>query len=61
MQKLCALSCVIGWSAFWAFSYLALTADPTETLQSTAASVIAFAGFIVGMFSYMRLGREAHI
>ncbi|MEY4983387.1 MAG: hypothetical protein RIR62_1653 [Pseudomonadota bacterium] len=57
MLKICALSCVIGWSAFWAFSYLALTADPAAVAQSTVAALLAFGGLLVGTFSYIRLGR----
>jgi hypothetical protein len=61
MQRLYALSCVFGWSSFWAFSYLALSADPSQTLQTTASSVVAFAGFLIGMVSYLRLGRDIGI
>ena len=56
MLKVCALSCVIGWSAFWAFSYLALTADPAAVTQSSLAALLAFGGLMLGTFSYIRLG-----
>lgn len=61
MLKFCALACVIGWSAFWAFSYLALTADPAAVAQTTLAALLAFAGLLVGTFSYIRLGRDQYI
>ena len=58
MQKFVALSCVIGWSAFWAFGYLGLSAEAHETTQATVAAILAFAGFLTRSFSYMRLGRD---
>ena len=58
MLKICALSCVVGWSAFWAFSYLALTADPADVVQTTLAAALAFGGLLTGTFSYIRLGRD---
>lgn len=61
MQKIHALSCVVGWSAFWAFGYLGLATEPHETVQASVAAVLAFAGFLAGSFSYMRLGRDQRI
>jgi hypothetical protein len=61
MQKLVALSCVLGWSAFWAFGYLALSTEPHETTQASIAALLAFAGLIAGSFSYMRLGRDQRL
>lgn len=57
MQKLNALGCVVGWSAFWTFGYLALSADVADTGQASLAAMMAGAGFIIGSFTYMRLGR----
>ncbi len=58
MQKLNALGCVIGWSAFWTFGYLALSANPAEGGQASLAAMLAGTGFLVGTFTYMRLGRN---
>ena len=57
MSKVMAMACVLGWSAFWAFGYLALTAPVTEVSQIITAALLAFAGLITGSFSYMVLKR----
>lgn len=57
VDKLCALGCVMGWGAFWAFGYLAISADPQAATQMMTAGILAFAGFLVGTFAYIRLGR----
>lgn len=57
MQKLNALGCVVGWSAFWTFGYLAVSADAADAGQASLAAMMAGAGFIIGSFTYMRLGR----
>ena len=36
MNKLIALICVISWSGFWAFGYLALSAGSAETGAETS-------------------------
>lgn len=58
MRKLIALACVISWSGFWAFGYLALSAKIEDPRQMVTAGILAFAGFITGMFTYMRLSRD---
>lgn len=58
MNKLVAIACVISWSGFWAFGYLALSADIKDQGQIIVAGVLAFAGFLTGMFTYMRLSRN---
>lgn len=58
MHKLIALICVISWSGFWAFGYLALSADIADQTQMVTAGFLAFAGFLTGMFTYMRLARD---
>lgn len=58
MNKVVALACVISWSGFWAFGYLALTADAHDQGQMVVAGLLAFAGFLTGMFTYMRLSRD---
>lgn len=57
VDKLCALGCVMGWGAFWAFGYLAISADPQAAAQMMTACALAFAGFLLGVFAYIRLGR----
>ena len=58
MNKLIALVCVISWSGFWAFGYLALSAEIDDPAQMVTAGLLAFAGFLTGMFTYMRLSRD---
>jgi hypothetical protein len=54
-MKLMAVLCVLLWTGFWAFRYLALSAQYFSATQITVAAVIAFAGLISGVFSYIRL------
>lgn len=61
MQKLNALVCVIGWSAFWTFGYLALSASPDLGGQASFAAILAAVGFLLGTFTYMRLGRDLRV
>jgi hypothetical protein len=58
MQKLTALGCVIGWSGFWIFGYLALSGGAENAGQTSLAAALAGLGFLVGTFTYMRLGRD---
>ena len=58
MNKLSALTCVVAWSFFGVFGYLALTAHQTDTTQVHIAMVLAMLGFLVGMSSWLRLARE---
>lgn len=58
MRKLVALVCVISWSGFWAFGYLALSARIDEPQQMVVAGLLAFAGFLTGMFTFMRLSHD---
>lgn len=55
MNKLVALACVVSWSGFWAFGYLALTSDGHDQGQVMMAVLLAAAGFVSGVFAYMRL------
>lgn len=59
MLKFCSLSCVIGWCAFWAFGFLALTGAATAT-NTYISMFLAAAGMVVGTFSYLRLSAVAH-
>lgn len=58
MTKLVALICVISWAGFWAFGYLALSADLSDSRQVTVAALLAAMGFLTGTFAYIALGRR---
>ncbi len=60
MSKVIAIINVIAWSGFWAFGYLALTAEGTQPRQMVVAAILAFAGFVTGLWAWMRLSRRAH-
>lgn len=59
MSKLIAVLNVIAWGGFWAFGYIALTTEPTNTRQMMIAMVLAVAGAGVGLWAYLRLVRES--
>jgi hypothetical protein len=59
MKKLIAIVNVIAWSGFWAFGYLALSAEVTETRQMIIATVFAALGAGLGLWAYMRLVRHS--
>ena len=59
MQKMIALLNVFAWSGFWAFGYLALTADVAETGQMVVAAILASIGGGLGMLAYLWLVRHA--
>lgn len=59
MQKLIAIANVIAWSGFWAFGYLALTADTENTAQMVTALVLAAIGGGLGMLAYLWLVRHS--
>ena len=59
MTKLIAIINVIAWSGFWAFGYLALTAEGLTQSQITTAAILAFAGFATGIFAYLKLVRSS--
>ena len=58
MNQMAATICVVAWSFFATFGYLALTAHQTDTTQAHIAMVLAMLGFLVGMSSWLRLARE---
>lgn len=58
MNKLIALICVISWSGFWSFGYLALSATNFDDGQVMLAALLAFVGFLTGVFAYMWLMRR---
>ncbi|MGP6087041.1 hypothetical protein [Antarctobacter jejuensis] len=55
MSKLIAILNVIAWAGFWAFGYLALTADPAQGGSMVIALLLAAAGAAVGMWAYFWL------
>ncbi len=58
MRKLVAITCVISWTGFWAFGYLALAADPEDANRTLIAIILAAVAFLIGVFTYMKLARE---
>ncbi|MDP5346589.1 MAG: hypothetical protein NWS99_10640 [Paracoccaceae bacterium] len=59
MKKLVAIICVLAWSGFWAFGYLALSAPAQASVEHlTGAMVLAAIGFLTGTFAYLKLRRE---
>jgi len=59
MKKLVATLCVISWSGFWAFGYLALCAGVTVGPDLTVAVALAALGLITGVFTYLKIARSA--
>ena len=59
MQKLIAIVNVVSWSGFWAFGYIALTANPSAEVQMVTALLLAFAGAAVGILAYLWLVRHS--
>ncbi len=57
-MKTCSIICVVGFSAFWVFGLLALSAHPAQTGQIILASLIAGAGFLAGTTSYLKISRR---
>jgi len=57
MSKVIAIINVIAWAGFWAFGYLALTAESYSETQVVTAALLASAGLITGIIAYLRLVR----
>lgn len=57
MLKWIANGNVLGWSVFWVFGFLAVTAPAENTLQMVGAAVLAFAGLVLGVWCWLRLMR----
>ncbi len=57
MKKLIAIVNVIAWSGFWAFGYLAITAEGLTDTQIVIAAILAFAGLVTGLIAYQKLVR----
>ena len=61
MSKLIATLNVIAWSGFWAFGYLALSADIQNTAQMVTAAILAALGGALGMVAYLWLIRHSEV
>ncbi len=61
MQKLIAIVNVVAWSGFWAFGYLALSADIADSGQMVMAVVLAALGAGLGLWAYFKLVRYSEI
>lgn len=57
VKKIIAVTNVIAWAGFWAFGYLALSADRTNTAQVVTALILAALGGGLGLWAYLRLVR----
>ncbi|MDU8911363.1 hypothetical protein [Aestuariicoccus sp. MJ-SS9] len=59
MAKLIAILNVVAWSGFWAFGYLALTADPSAPGAMTMAALLAALGGAMGLWAWFWLARHS--
>lgn len=59
MQKLIAIVNVIAWGGFWAFGYLAFSAEPHQTGQMVIAATLAAMGGGLGMLAFLWLVRHS--
>ena len=55
MRKAVAIVNVIAWSGFWAFGYIAVTAEGLNDSQVVVAAILAGAGFLTGIIAYLKL------
>ncbi len=58
MAKIIAILNVVAWSGFWAFGYLALSADSKDTGSVMTALILAVAGAGAGIWAYLWLVRH---
>ncbi len=61
MKKWIAIINIIAWSGFWAFGYIALTAQDLTRAQLTVACSLAAAGFLSGIIAYVKLSQGHRI
>ncbi len=59
MSKLIAIQNVIAWAGFWAFGYIALTAETQATGQMVTAAMLAALGGGAGMLAWLWLVRHS--
>lgn len=55
MRKVYAVTCVVGWGFFYAFSYLAVTSLNDAAWMPVTYAFLAFAGFTTGMLCWVRI------
>ncbi|GKY88907.1 hypothetical protein [Sinisalibacter aestuarii] len=58
MTKLVAVVNVSAWAGFWAFGFLALTADPSDSRSIMIAGALAAMGGGIGMYTFLRCARH---
>lgn len=58
MTKFVATLNVIAWAGFWAFGFLAFTADPSDTRSILIAGGLAALGGGVGIYTFLRCARH---
>ena len=61
MHKLIAILNVIAWGGFWAFGYLALTADTAAGGQLVTALILAALGAALGLWAWLWLVRHSEV
>jgi DMSO/TMAO reductase YedYZ heme-binding membrane subunit len=59
MSKVVAVLNVIAWSGFWAFGFIALSADPAAPGQMTIAAVMAAVGAAMGLWAWFWIVRHS--
>jgi hypothetical protein len=57
LKKFIAITNVVAWAGFWAFGYIALSADWGNTGHVITAMVLAVVGGGVGLWAYLKLVR----
>ena len=57
MQKLVAILNVISWAGFWAFGFLALTANQPDSNHTLIAILLAAAGMLAGSWAYLTISK----
>lgn len=58
MAKLVAILNVVAWSGFWAFGYLALSAEPGQPDNMVTAAILAALGAALGLWAWVWLARH---
>ena len=59
MAKVIAILNVVAWSGFWAFGYLALTAEPDAPVRMVTALILAALGGALGLWAWFWIVRHA--
>lgn len=59
MAKLIAILNVVAWSGFWAFGFLALSAEPGQPGNMVTAALLAAVGAALGLWAWIWLARHS--